>query len=751
MSRIFITLGLLLAVGLGLTAGGNQAQAQTMCTSHPIDPPNMADSTIHLMAMGLESPQCTGSSGALVFIEAPSFITGSPSQLFVVLPDADRPAPLLPVTIYRRDLEGNVDVSCPGAVVTGDDTTISTIELASGSCALKVSVTEGGVNYTYESTLTRNGVEYQLGAGTATGGFYGGVAVPNNPEVDIQRPAGPANSIADGGTDAQGNQDPGIATVVTYTIENVGGDVLNINNIVTNSFTNISSAIVAGGPFMINPGATAQFTITYTPTAAGPFSFDLLLTSNDADEGTYTITVSGTAVSGVGPDVAITVPERARGPYTATFAFSADVTGFELGDITVGNGTASNLAGGPSIYSATITPVSSGAPTSVVTVDVAANVAQDMNGYGNTAAAQATTTFIDERYVQTRTRAIINNFMALRADQITANDPDLAGRLASRNGSEAGIAGVGFSAEGTLANNHVEFATSLRQLFSAAERGKHKRRKELQTMMGLGQQNLGGQIDENGFDVWLQGTMARVESFTRNSDIGQLYVGADYRFGPSLLVGILAQYDWTDEDDSTQGFKVDGSGWLAGPYVVAKLSERITFDGRIAWGRSDNDISPFNTYTDQFDTTRLLTRGTLTGDFDVGGINISPHVGILYFEEDQKAYTDSLGVFIANQDVALGRVTFGPKVSTTFHAADGTVISPHIGIKGIWDFENPENVDLVTGLAVGTSDDLRARVDAGVAFGMTSGMTVTGNGFYDGIGADDLKAYGGSVNMKVPF
>jgi hypothetical protein len=73
-------------------------------------------------------------------------------------------------------------------------------------------------------------------------------------------------------------------------------------------------------------------------------------------------------------------------PIPMTVTFSEDVTGFMLGDITVGNGTAGNLAGSGSVYTFDVTPVADG----VVTVDIAAGVAQDAAGNDNTAAAQFT-------------------------------------------------------------------------------------------------------------------------------------------------------------------------------------------------------------------------------------------------------------------------------------------------------------------------------------------------------------------------
>jgi subtilisin-like proprotein convertase family protein len=76
-------------------------------------------------------------------------------------------------------------------------------------------------------------------------------------------------------------------------------------------------------------------------------------------------------------------------PFSVSFAFSESVTGFALGDIVVGNGSASNLAGAGANYTADITPAGAG----LVTVDVAGGVATDTAGNGNSVAPQFSITF----------------------------------------------------------------------------------------------------------------------------------------------------------------------------------------------------------------------------------------------------------------------------------------------------------------------------------------------------------------------
>ena len=76
------------------------------------------------------------------------------------------------------------------------------------------------------------------------------------------------------------------------------------------------------------------------------------------------------------PTVAISI--------SITVAFSEPMTGFELEDLVVGNGSASELRGNNASYMATITPAASG----TVTVAIAAGAARDAGGNPSAAAVQ---------------------------------------------------------------------------------------------------------------------------------------------------------------------------------------------------------------------------------------------------------------------------------------------------------------------------------------------------------------------------
>ncbi|MEM7747038.1 MAG: autotransporter outer membrane beta-barrel domain-containing protein [Pseudomonadota bacterium] len=390
-----------------------------------------------------------------------------------------------------------------------------------------------------------------------------------------------------------------------------------------------------------------------------------------------------------------------------------------------------------------------------------------------------------------RTERIIKNFMVRRGGQIISKEPDLTKRLGRRTPPRRSLKDapplklggpVTITGKGTEHNNRLAFSTSLRQVAGSLLSAKQQRvgdtaaaMRELRTKgpRGAGDRpknsdardadhtsDLGGAMGlgyggygrpQTGFGLWAEGNWARINDGTTGSDFGLLYIGADYRFRPGFVVGLLAQIDQTDEEDQTNNFSIKGRGWLAGPYVVARLSSKLILDARAAWGKSDNEVSPYNTYADKFEGRRWLARGRLTGDFEFGRLHIAPHIGVVYFEEEQKAYTDSLGNTISSQKVELGRLTFGPKLSTTFTRPDGATVTPHVAVHGIWDFRRTDLVNIDTGLALTGTDDFRARAQAGVTARRADGMAITAEGFYDGIGAKDFDAYGGTLRIDMPF
>lgn len=444
-------------------------------------------------------------------------------------------------------------------------------------------------------------------------------------------------------------------------------------------------------------------------------------------------------------------------PFDITISFSENVNGFTASGIIATNATVSNLSGVDKTYTATITPTM-GAD---ITLNIPAGSVQDSAGNQNLAAPQVTI----RSNITEKTSQIITSSLSNRAQHILNNQPDLSG-FADRSN----LAGAG--PLGTLAINGNEnvvtlaFATSrskilaaqaqarVEQAFDVSKKPNENKSDGLQnnTTYGLATPN-GAAANNNRtgtWDIWTRIYGSRTHTENSDSSLWVGYVGVHYFTSPNVLIGFMGQLDWSDEKSDATRSKTKGTGWMVGPYIAGRVSQQsIKYEARLAWGQSTNKISPIATYEDTFDTTRWLANAKITGTYDWREYQISPSASISWFEEEQHSYMDGLNNLIPKNSISLGVIRFGPSLSRSFLLKNGGRARPHIGISGIKNF-GIESSSNSTGTVIG-NDDFRARLDFGINIIGHSKISLSANGFYDGIGIDDYDSYGGSLKLTVPL
>ncbi|HEY5830540.1 MAG TPA: autotransporter domain-containing protein [Hyphomicrobiaceae bacterium] len=341
-----------------------------------------------------------------------------------------------------------------------------------------------------------------------------------------------------------------------------------------------------------------------------------------------------------------------------------------------------------------------------------------------------------------------------------AGDRDAMAREAvGTGGTRPAASALGFSGAADDGQGRFAFATSLTQVRAAATA--EQARKEAaasdlpEGMMSLGARGAYRQAPspQPRFDVWTEGVFSyysqdRIDG-KRQGHAGIFFAGADYLVHPGLLIGALVQIDWMDESSSTLGRNADGRGWMAGPYLSARLTQNLYFDARALWGRSSNHIDPLGAYTDSFETNRALAAAKLTGRWAFGGLTFQPSAELLYFTEEQEAYRNAIGIAIDSQSVRLGRLMFGPEIGYRFAAGGGSVVEPFVGLKGVWDFAKTDETT-AAGEPVGR-EAWRGRVETGATFRSASGISVRAQGSYDGIGDANFHAWQGRATLVVPL
>ncbi len=307
-----------------------------------------------------------------------------------------------------------------------------------------------------------------------------------------------------------------------------------------------------------------------------------------------------------------------------------------------------------------------------------------------------------------------------------------------------------------------KFSTSLSEMRSAAAQAEAQEQQAKINQAGLGfveypYLNPYSEI-RPGFDVWVEGQFVGYDDDTgginRDGDFNVLYFGADYLLAPGVLVGAIFQVDWTDEavnDPSVRG-EIDGTGWMAGPYIGLQFTDFLFFDARAAWGTSDNDIwitdAAAGKRSGAFDTDRWLASASLTGTHTFGAWRLSPQIGIDYGSESFDTYRNNLTQIVRGNDIGIGRFRGGAELGYRMQTSGGTIVEPTVSLEGLWNFDDDEFT--VDGVPV-DFDKGRAKLEGGVIVTMPSGWSFRGAGIYDGIGTNDFDAYGGQFWVNVPL
>ncbi|MCX2583535.1 beta strand repeat-containing protein, partial [Pedobacter sp. MR22-3] len=190
------------------------------------------------------------------------------------------------------------------------------------------------------------------------------------------------------------SSNPTNAASVQYTATFNG----SVTGLTTSNFSITTSGSLSGVSVTSITGSGNTYTITVNAgIGTGILTLNLANTTGISPAISNALPYAGQdyTIDTTRPSVVITSTAGASGSSTSnspipfTVTFSEAVTGFVAGDITPGNATISGFSGSGTTYTFNATPIANGA----VTMNIAANVAQDAAGNGNTAASQFSITY----------------------------------------------------------------------------------------------------------------------------------------------------------------------------------------------------------------------------------------------------------------------------------------------------------------------------------------------------------------------
>jgi hypothetical protein len=213
--------------------------------------------------------------------------------------------------------------------------------------------------------------------------------------VTVDVAAGSATDTAgNGNTSATRLMRTADLTRPTLTLSSAAASSINAGYVVTATFSesvtgfDASDVTLGNGTLSAFAGSGSTYTFTVTPVADG--SVTAQVAAGAGTDGAGNLSTAASQLSRIAdlsaPLATLTTlaSSPVAGTFTVTATFSESVTGFTLGDLAVGNGTVSALAGSASTYTFAVTPIADGN----VTVDLAAGGAHDAAGNGNLAATR---------------------------------------------------------------------------------------------------------------------------------------------------------------------------------------------------------------------------------------------------------------------------------------------------------------------------------------------------------------------------
>lgn len=453
--------------------------------------------------------------------------------------------------------------------------------------------------------------------------------------------------------------------------------------------TGFDDLTITNGTVRSITGGPAIYTVEITPAGDGDITVSVpTAAAQDAalNDSTASTEVTITKADTIAPSVQITgAPDEFTHttPFTVDVVFSEDVTGFDdlATDLTVVNGTATNVTGGPASYTVEITPTGTGS----VSIIIPAAAAQDMAGNDNT--ASDTVTVGSTRVADTQ--KAISAFMTYPINELASNQVGLTHLLRDQ--------GCGsFAASASEGSGSVSGCTSSGNTWAA-----------------------------------LSGSWSDGQSYTLAT------FGAHNRISDMLLIGGMLQFDSAKQDENN----ASGEGWLAGPYFVAKAAgQPLFFEGRLLYGKTDNEISIYGGPSESYRTERWLAQLQVSGEFMVEETKLVPLLDLTYTDDTQLTYTNAIGDLIPEQKIQLTQFTTGMEFTTPIDVTSGA-FTLNGGLKGIYSSLNNATADY---------EGMRARVSAGGTYDLPSGGVLTGSAFYDGIGSD-YESFGASLKFSLEF
>lgn len=177
-----------------------------------------------------------------------------------------------------------------------------------------------------------------------------------------------------------------------------------------------------------------------------------------------------------------------------------------------------------------------------------------------------------------------------------------------------------------------------------------------------------------GGPIWarLSGSVTEQDGGTRDHYV-QLSFGSHIAAGPDTILGLMATVDSIRLTDPTG--RVDGEGWLIGPYFVSRLgTQALAFEVRALAGRTEDSVAQTGLPASTTDGTRSLLMARLSGSYAVNdSLTLMPTMSVAAVKQASGAYLAAGGTPVPGVETDYRQASLGLNFRHVTSYSGGTV------------------------------------------------------------------------------
>ncbi len=246
-------------------------------------------------------------------------------------------------------------------------------------------------------------------------------------------------------------------------------------------------------------------------------------------------------------------------------------------------------------------------------------------------------------------------------------------------------------------------------------------------------------------NVWaqLQGNWTTYDEVESSYFFGAF--GGHMQLGPDAIAGVMLQFDQIEQDQGETA--TSGTGYLVGPYAVAKLPDQpLYFEARALFGTAENTVT-LDGNEEEFTSARTLANVKVAGELAYGDLTLIPSLQATYYKDTQEAFVDSNDNDIPEQTLEMTDLAVGLDFARGFAMPNGDLTLTG----GVAYLNASVSGDGFDEDAVSSFEGGRTRINFGAAYALDNGLILSGRVNYDGLGRDDYESLGVNLGLQYAF